>query len=63
MVANVVLALILMQVLSHVGIALATACSAWMNAIILWVILHRRGNFMQMHAYGTAAFGQLPYRW
>ncbi|MEC8203644.1 MAG: lipid II flippase MurJ, partial [Pseudomonadota bacterium] len=45
MVVNVVLALILMQVLSHVGIALATACSAWMNAIILWVILHRRGQF------------------
>ncbi|MEC8171836.1 MAG: murein biosynthesis integral membrane protein MurJ, partial [Pseudomonadota bacterium] len=45
MVANVVLALILMQVLSHVGIALATAGSAWMNAIILWVILHRRGQF------------------
>ena len=45
MVVNVVLALILMQVLSHVGIALATAGSAWMNAIILWVILHRRGQF------------------
>ena len=45
MVVNVVLALILMQVLSHVGIAMATAGSAWMNAIILWVILHRRGQF------------------
>ena len=45
MVVNVVLALILMQVLAHVGIAMATACSAWMNAIILWVILHRRGQF------------------
>ena len=44
MTANVVLAVILMQVLAHVGIALATACSAWLNAGLLAYILRRRGQ-------------------
>jgi len=44
MTANVVIAVILMQFLAHVGIALATACSAWMNAALLAVILRRRGQ-------------------
>lgn len=44
MTANVVFAVILMQVLAHVGIALATACSAWMNAALLAFVLHRRGQ-------------------
>jgi putative peptidoglycan lipid II flippase len=44
MTANVVFALILMQFLAHVGIALATACSAWMNAALLAFVLHRRGQ-------------------
>jgi len=42
MTANVVFAIILMQFLAHVGIALATACSAWMNAGLLAIVLHRR---------------------
>lgn len=42
MTANVLLAVVLMQFLAHVGIALATACSAWMNAGLLAVVLHRR---------------------
>jgi len=29
----------------HVGIALATAGSAWLNAFLLWLILRRRGHF------------------
>ena len=33
-----------MQVLAHVGIALATACSAWLNAAMLAVVLRRRGQ-------------------
>ncbi len=41
---NIVLALILMQFLAHVGIALATALSAWVNAGLLGFILHRRGH-------------------
>ncbi|MHA1565153.1 MAG: murein biosynthesis integral membrane protein MurJ [Alphaproteobacteria bacterium] len=41
---NIALALILMQFLAHVGIALATALSAWVNAGLLGIILHRRGH-------------------
>jgi putative peptidoglycan lipid II flippase len=44
MVLNVVLAVTLMQVMAHVGIALATACSAWINALALGFILHRRNQ-------------------
>ena len=43
MLANIVLNVILMQVLAHVGIALSASLAAWMNAILLWVILRRRG--------------------
>ena len=42
---NVVLNLILIQFLAHVGIALATAISAWINALLLAVFLRRRGQF------------------
>jgi putative peptidoglycan lipid II flippase len=42
-VANTALALALMRPLAHVGIALATAASAWLNVAALAVILHRRG--------------------
>ena len=45
LVAAVALALILMPFLLHVGIALATALTAWMNAGLLAFILHRRGLF------------------
>ncbi|MEE2689639.1 MAG: murein biosynthesis integral membrane protein MurJ [Pseudomonadota bacterium] len=46
MALNVVLAIILMQVLAHVGIALATACSAWINALALAAILGHRGQLV-----------------
>lgn len=42
MTANVVFAVVLMQFLAHVGIALATACSAWMNAALLALMLRSR---------------------
>jgi len=42
---NIVLAVSLMQVLAHVGIALATAIAAWINAGCLAVVLARRGHF------------------
>ena len=42
MVLNIVLAVALMQILAHVGIALATACSAWLNAALLAGVLRRR---------------------
>lgn len=44
MILNVVLALGLMQILAHVGIALATAISAWINAMALGLTLRRRGH-------------------
>ena len=43
LVVNVALALALMPLLAHVGIALATAASAWLNAGLLGVFLYRRG--------------------
>ena len=44
MAVNIILAVILMQYWSHVGIALATAISAWLNVIFLVVVLWRRGH-------------------
>jgi putative peptidoglycan lipid II flippase len=45
MVVNVVVAVALMFPLQHVGIALATSASSWINAGALGVILWRRGFF------------------
>lgn len=45
MLVNLVLAITLMQFFAHVGIALATAIAAWMNAGLLGFILARRGQF------------------
>ena len=42
---NLVLNLVLMGPLQHVGIALATAISAWVNAGLLAWMLSRRGHF------------------
>ena len=42
-VLNIILAISLMSFLAHVGIALATAISAWVNASGLAVLLYRRG--------------------
>ncbi len=39
---NIILAVILMQFLSHVGIALATAISSWINLFLLIIILSKR---------------------
>jgi len=43
LVVNIGLALALMPALAHVGIALATAASAWLNASLLAFLLYRRG--------------------
>jgi len=43
LILNVAVALALMPLLAHVGIALATAISAWFNAGMLGVLLYRRG--------------------
>ncbi|HAQ33192.1 MAG TPA: murein biosynthesis integral membrane protein MurJ [Rhodospirillaceae bacterium] len=44
MMLNVVLSLILMAFLAHVGLALATATSAWFNAVMLAQGLKKRGH-------------------
>jgi putative peptidoglycan lipid II flippase len=46
MVVNIALNLILMRPLGHVGIALATALSAWLNAGLLGIVLMRRGHLV-----------------
>ena len=43
-VANIILSLILIQSMRETGIALATAISAWVNALLLYVILKMRDN-------------------
>ncbi|MCZ4281275.1 murein biosynthesis integral membrane protein MurJ [Kiloniella laminariae] len=43
-VINIVLSLALFQVMQHVGIALATAISSWVNVLMLWIVLVRRGH-------------------
>ncbi len=42
---NLVLNLILMKPFLHLGIAAATAAAAWLNVILLAVILYHRGHF------------------
>ena len=43
---NVLLSLILMWPLAHVGIALSSALSAWLNAAVLGIVLYRRGHLL-----------------
>ena len=45
MILNVILAVFLMQFLAHVGIALATSLTAWLNVFALAALLIRRGYF------------------
>jgi putative peptidoglycan lipid II flippase len=44
-IANTAIALLLLQSLKHVGIAAATAASAWLNTVALAWVLYRRGHF------------------
>ena len=46
LVLNVILTLILMVPLKHIGLALATSLTAWINAGILGFLLHQRQFFM-----------------
>ncbi|WP_323016016.1 murein biosynthesis integral membrane protein MurJ, partial [Devosia sp.] len=43
--ANIVLSLLLFPSLVHIGIAIATAASSWLNAVLLALFLARRGHF------------------
>lgn len=45
-VANIGLSLLLFPAYQHVGIAVATAVSAWLNALLLALFLARRGHFV-----------------
>ena len=42
---NLVLNLALVWPMAHVGLALSTAISAWVNVALLYLTLHRRGHF------------------
>jgi putative peptidoglycan lipid II flippase len=44
-VANIALSLLLFPAYLHVGIAVATSVSAWLNALLLALFLARRGHF------------------
>ena len=45
MLVNLGLNLVLIWPLQHVGLALSTALSAWVNAVLLYMTLRRRGQF------------------
>ncbi len=45
MLCNLVLNLILIRPLAHAGLALATAASGWVNAGLLWIMLHRQNVY------------------
>ncbi len=45
MAVNVALNLILMRTMGHVGIALASSISAWLNVLLLAAVLARRGHY------------------
>lgn len=45
LIANIGFVLLLIGPLQHVGIALATVLSSWLNAILLGIFLHKRGLF------------------
>ena len=46
MLLNVVLSLILMGPFLHVGVAIATTASSWLNAIMMVTVLYYRGHFI-----------------
>lgn len=53
MVANMALNLALVWHLEHVGLALATALSAWLNAALLWFGLRRAGVYRPTPGWGS----------
>jgi putative peptidoglycan lipid II flippase len=55
-VVNASISLVLSRYIGHVGIALATAVAAWVNATLLAAILVRRGHF----AFDERLKGRLP---
>lgn len=45
MAANVIMALLLLGLLKHVGMALATSLATWLNAYLLYRVLKKKGSF------------------
>ena len=73
-VVNFILNIILMRYLQHVGLALATALSGWLNVFLLMAVLYRRRHFrpdtrlperLEMAVVATAvmAIGTLFMAW
>ena len=56
MAVNIVLMLVLMKPMGHVGIAFAASASAWLNTLLLAIVLVRRGHF----ALDARLRGRLP---
>jgi putative peptidoglycan lipid II flippase len=50
---NIILNLLFIQILGHVGLALATSITAWINALTLGYILFKRGLFTLDQQLGT----------
>lgn len=46
MASNVIIALLLLGLMQHVGMALATSCATWINAILLYIGLRKRGELV-----------------
>ncbi len=46
MVTNVVISLALFSSLGHIGIAIATTIAGWVNALLLWSTLRKRGHYV-----------------
>ena len=46
MIVNVILSVTLMDFYLHVGIAIATTASSWLNACVMAFILYKRGHFI-----------------
>lgn len=52
-VTNIILNLILIKPFGHVGLAMATSIAAWLNSILLYVVLHRRNDMRLNRAIGV----------
>jgi putative peptidoglycan lipid II flippase len=46
MVINVIFSIILFTHYKHVGIAIATSIAGWANALLLGILLYKRGHFI-----------------
>lgn len=52
LIANVIFSAILIHPLAHAGLALASSLSAWLNVILLTVVLHKRNIYRFQSGWG-----------